>query len=124
MMNTKEVKMMTWCPNRITNFFDTCARTVGLLFPLCDVLASCDVKQEERTYFMSPLCLDILHLLADLQGVKISDYLRKLDTDDAVIMDVFGLSKKICTRHTRVEDFMVFKKFGLVIFNMNLNQDI
>ena len=55
---------------------------------------------------------------------KISDYLRKLDTDDAVIMDVFGLSKKICTCHTRVEDFMVFKKFGLVIFNMNLNQDI
>ena len=43
---------------------------------------------------MPPLCLAILHLLADLQGVMISDYLRNVDTDDAVIMDVFELSKK------------------------------
>ena len=94
MMNMKEVKMMRWCPTRMANLLDTCARAVGLLFLLCDVLASCDVKKEERAYFMSPLCLAILHLLADLQGVMIGDYLRKLDTDDAVIMDVFGLSKK------------------------------
>ena len=73
---------------------DTCARNVGLLLQLCDVLASCDVKQEERAHFMSPLCLAILHLLTDLQRVMISDYLRNLDTDDAVIMDVFELSKK------------------------------
>ena len=43
---------------------------------------------------MPPLCLAILHLLVDLQGVMISDYLRNLDTVDAVIMDVFELSKK------------------------------
>ena len=43
---------------------------------------------------MAPMYLAILHLLADWQGVMISDYLQKLDTDGAVIMDVFGLSKK------------------------------
>ena len=73
---------------------DTCARTAGLLFLLCDVSTSCDVKQEERAYFLSLLCLAILHLLADFQWVMISDYLQTLDTDDVVIMDVFGLSKK------------------------------
>ena len=86
---------MTWCPTSLAILLDTYARTVGVLFPLGDVLTSCDVKQEERAYFMFPLCLVILHYLADLQRViLISDYLRKLDTDDAVIMDVFGLSKK------------------------------
>ena len=40
---------------------------------------------------MSPLCLVILHLL---QGVRIYNYSQKLDTDDTVIMDVSGLSKK------------------------------
>ena len=44
---------------------------------------------------MSPQYLTILHLLADLQGMMISDYLCKLDTDHVVIMDVCGLSKKI-----------------------------
>ena len=58
-MNMNEVKIITWCPRRITNLLDTCARTVGLLFSLCDVLASCNVKQEERAYFRSPLCLAI-----------------------------------------------------------------
>ena len=64
MMNMKEVKMMAWCPTQMANLLDTCTRTVGLLFPLCDVLASCDVKQEERAYFISRLCLAILYLFS------------------------------------------------------------
>ena len=60
----------------MASLLDTCAgAVVGLLFLLCDVLASCDVKQEERAYFMSPLCLAILNLLAGLQRVMIRDYL-------------------------------------------------
>ena len=80
---------MTWCPTQMANLLDTCATIVGLLFLLCDALANCNVMQEERAYFMSPLCLAILHLLADLQEVMISYYLRRLDTDDSV--------KKVCT---------------------------
>ena len=63
--------MITWCPTRMATLLDNCDRTVGLLFLLCDVLASCNVKQEERAYFMSPLCLAILHLLGDLKGVRL-----------------------------------------------------
>ena len=44
---------------------------------------------------MSPLCLAVFHLLADLQRVIICDYLQKLDTDDAALTDNFGLSKKL-----------------------------
>ena len=35
-----------------------------------------------------------------------SDYLRKLDTDEAVIMDVFGLSKKFV--HVKTPLFDLF----------------
>ena len=89
MRNMKKLKIMTWCPTQMANLLDTCATIVGLLFLLCDALANCNVMQEERAYFMSPLCLAILHLLADLQEVMISYYLRRLDTDDSV--------KKVCT---------------------------
>ena len=64
-INVKEVKLMTWCSTRMANLLDSCATTVGLLFLLCYDLASCDLKQEERAYFMYPLFLGILHLLAD-----------------------------------------------------------
>ena len=70
MMNMKEVKMITWCPTWMATLLDTCDRTVGLLFLLCDVLASRNVKQEERAYFMSPLCL-AMHLLGDLKRVRL-----------------------------------------------------
>ena len=39
----------------MANLLDTCATIVGLLFPLCDALANCNVMQEERAYFMSPV---------------------------------------------------------------------
>ena len=49
------------------------------------------LSRKKEHYFMSLLCLVILHLLAE---VMIRDYLQELDPDNAVIMEVLGLSKK------------------------------
>ena len=78
---------------------------VGLLFPLCDVLASCDVKQEERAYFVSPVFSRFSRFPRG-NFLMMNDYLRKLDTDEAVIMDVFGLSKKFV--HVKTPLFDLF----------------
>ena len=93
-MEMKQVHLFTWCPTRMANLLEASSRAVELLFPLCDVMVSCDIKPEERSYFMSPMCLGILHLMADLEGIMINDFLRKLDTDDAIIMDVYGESMR------------------------------
>ena len=91
-LEMKQIHLMTWCPTRMANLLDASSRAVALLFPLCDVMVSCDIKPEERAYFMSPICLGILHLMADLEELMIGDFLRKLDTDDAIIIDVYGES--------------------------------
>ena len=93
-LDMKQIKVVTWCPTRMANLLTASSQTVALLFPLCDVLVSCDIKTEERAYFMSPTCVGILHLFADLDAIMIGDFLRKLDTDDAVIMDVYGESMR------------------------------
>lgn len=49
------------------------------------------LSRKKEHYFMSLLCLVILHLLAE---VMIRDYLQELDPDNAVITEVLGLSKK------------------------------
>lgn len=67
MLEMKNINVLTWCPTRMANLLDASRRTVSLLFPLCDVLSTCDIKVEERAYFMSPTCLAILHLMSDLQ---------------------------------------------------------
>ena len=66
-MEIEPLKIMTQCPTCMANLLDASNRTVELLFPLRDVLVSCDIKAEERAYFMSSMCLGILHLMADLQ---------------------------------------------------------
>ena len=90
----KEVHMMTWCPTRMLNLLTCATQSVVLIFPLCVVLSSCAIKEEERDYSMSPKSLIILHLLADLETEFVPKFLRRLDGDNTLIMEVFGASKK------------------------------
>ena len=89
----KPLKAMVWCPSRMANLLTCSSRTVDILFPLCDVLTTADVKREESMYFLSPTAFSILHLMADLDTVFVSRFLRKLDTDGATIFEVFGLTE-------------------------------
>ena len=58
--------------------------TVALLFPLCDALTTAQLNMQQTDYFLSPICLSIVYLFADLQ-VFVGLFLRKLDTDDAIV---------------------------------------
>ena len=88
LMEMKPIRMMTWCPTRMCNILDCSKRTVDMLIPLCDTLISCEVS-----CFLSPICLSILHLMADLEGKFVGSFLRQLDASDALIVDVFGISE-------------------------------
>ena len=92
-MAMKAFKLMTWCPARMANLLECSARTVKILFPICDMLATTGVKEGEASYFLSPICLSILHMMTDLEEVFVSKFLRKLDTDEATLFDVFRLSE-------------------------------
>ena len=58
--------------------------------PLADALASCDIKKENASYFFSPKCIAIMHILGD---VFIEKFIRRLDGDNSVIIDVFHESE-------------------------------
>ena len=92
-MDMKPFKLMTWCPTRMANPLECSARILKMLFPICDMLAATGVKEEEASYFLSPNCLSILHMIADLEEVFVSTFLRNLDTDEATLFDVFRLSE-------------------------------
>ena len=93
-MEMKPLKAMVWCPSRMANLLQSSSRTVDILFPLSDVLTSADIKREESLYFLSPVSFSILHILADLEKAFVSKFLRKLDTDEATLFEVFGLTEK------------------------------
>ena len=44
---------------------------------------------------MSLMCFSILHLIADLQGLFFGSFLTKLDTDDALLIEVFNESERM-----------------------------
>ena len=91
-MDMKPFKLMTCCPTRMANLLECSAQTVKILFPICDMLATTGVK-EEASYFLSPTCLSILHMMAALEEVFVSKFLRKLDADEATLFDAFRLSE-------------------------------
>ena len=59
--------------------------------------ATCEIKKEEASYFLSPKCLGIMHLLADIEEVFMAKYLRRLDSDEAVIIYVINESANMKT---------------------------
>ena len=44
---------------------------------------------------MSLMCFSILHIIADLQGLFFGSFLTKLDTDDALLIEVFNESERM-----------------------------
>ena len=91
-MDMEPFKLMTSCPTRMANLLECSARRVKILFPICDMLATTGVKEEEASYFLFPTFLSILHIMADLEEVFVL-ILKRLDTDEARLFDVFRLSE-------------------------------
>ena len=85
---------MIWCPTRMANLLSSSLQIIKILLPLCDLLTSCAIKREEAAYFLSPMCLNILHLMAD-EGIFVAAFLRKLDTNEAIIIEVFSQSERM-----------------------------
>ena len=91
-MDMKPFKLMTWCPTQMANLLECSTQTVKTLFPICDMVATTGVK-EDASYFLSPTCLIILYMMAGLEEVFASKFLRKLDADEAKLFNVFRLSE-------------------------------
>ena len=51
-MDMKPFKLMTWCPTQMANLLECSTRTVKILFPICEMLATTGVKEEEPSYFL------------------------------------------------------------------------
>ena len=67
-MEMKLLKAVTWSPTRMGNVVTSSQQTVDILFPLADTLASTNIKPDERAYFLSPTCMTLLRLMADLES--------------------------------------------------------
>lgn len=72
--DAKQFKLMTWCPTRMCNLLQCSSRTVAILFPLCNTLTTARLKKEQSDYFLSPICLSILHMFADLDKLFVGLY--------------------------------------------------
>ena len=92
-MDMKPFKLVTWCQTRMANRLECSAQRVKILFPICDMLATTGGKGEEASYFLVSTCHSSLHMMADLEEVFGLKFLRKLDTDEARLFDVFRLSE-------------------------------
>ena len=85
MMDMKTIHIMTYCPTRMSYLLTASTQMFNLLVPLCDVLATANIKGEERSLFMSPEGMILVHLLADLKNIFFKNYLKILDYHDDLI---------------------------------------
>ena len=92
MMDTKTIHMMTYCPTQMSYLLTASTQIVNLLVPLCDALATANIKKEERSLFMSPKEMILVHLLADLKKIFFNNYLKILDYHDGFIIFSYQIS--------------------------------
>ena len=92
-MGMKKVHLFSFCPTRMMYLLTSCAKSVELVVPLCDVLVTLDLKKEERDAFMSPKSISIMHILADLDPTFRAGLLKQLDTDDGLIINAYRINE-------------------------------
>ena len=61
-------------------------------------MTTAQLKKKQTNYFFSPIRLSILHLFSDLEQVLVGLFLHKLDTDDAILTEAYGIAKKISSK--------------------------
>ena len=91
-MGMKKVHMMSFCPTRMVYLLTTAAHSVKLLVPLCNVLVTLDVKKEQRDVFLTPKSMFVLHALADLEEPFQKQFLKALDTNQSIAIDLYKLN--------------------------------
>ena len=92
MMDMKTIHMMTYCPTRMSYLLTASTQIVNLLVPLSDVLATTNIREEERSLFMSPKGMILVHLLADLKKIFFKNYVKILDYHDGLIISSYQIS--------------------------------
>ena len=68
------------------------AQIVNLLVPLCDALATANIREEEKSLFISQKGMILVHLLADLKNISFKNYLKILDYHDGHIISSYQIS--------------------------------
>ena len=92
-LEMKKRKALTWCPTRMGYLLTSSKESTELLVPISDVLSSCDIPKELASYFLSPKCIATMHILGDVEGVLMDKFIRRLDGDNSIIIDVFQESE-------------------------------
>ena len=95
----------------MANLLECSAWAVKILFPICNMLATAGVKKEEASYFLWPTCLSILHMMADIKEVFVSKFVRKLDTDEATLFNVFRRSETFIKSMNNLKTQFIFRRF-------------
>ena len=110
MMDMKTIHMMTYYPPRMS-YLTASTQIVNLLVPLCGVLATANIRKEERSLFMSPKGMNLVHLLANLKNIFFKNYLKILDYHDCLIISSYQISmsfaEKIKDSETKLTDNFV-----------------
>ena len=96
LLEMKKSKALTWCPTRMGYLLVSSKRSAELLVPLADVLSSPDMMKNHKefaAYFLSPKCIVIMHILGDVSEIFMEKFIRRLDGDNSVVIDVFQESE-------------------------------
>ena len=91
MMDLRTIHMMTYCPTWMSYLLTASIQIVNLLVLLSDVLATTNIR-EERSLFMSPKGMILVHLLADLKKIFFKNYVKILDYHDGLIISSYQIS--------------------------------
>ena len=98
-------------------------------------MASCDFKKKgDASYFLSPKCIAIMHILGDVEGqVFMEKFIQRLDGDNSVIIDVFHESENAVAALNNIRPMTLFNLFvdglteddnGNIILTATITSDV
>ena len=91
-MGMKKYHMMSFCPTCMAYLLKAAAHSVKFLVPLSNVLVTLDVKKEQRDVFPTPKSMFVLHAHADLEKPFQKQFLKALNTDQSIAIDVYRIN--------------------------------
>ena len=120
MMGMKPLFILNWASTRMCGLLTACERITRILVPFIDTVTQLNIKEETAQKLLTPMHLNCLLILGELQHVFCPKYLRPLDKSDIIISEVFhivqsSLQEIRSFRSTLSEDFvknLEFDQYG------------
>ena len=97
-LQLSKIHLISWCQTRMGHFLKACSVANDALPAIYDVMATCNIRQDERDSLFTAQSVYLLKLMSCLEPPFMEIYLRPSDKSNLLVSEVFNINEKMISK--------------------------